>query len=219
MTKNVKLMLGGALFCLMGLYWGATSWREIRTLATASDCGLESLYRNGKVLIAQINLEDYSPVLHPGDEILGIKEFPQDSPKEVLDGMVKVAPGTAATFLVKCSGNVYEVPITTQPRPLHKRLRSIANLVTPWTFFLTGLIVLLLRADEYQAWLLAMMLGSFVGSFGSDSASAPVGFGLILIIARSLGILFLPLFFNFFLCPLYCFCDHGVGNDLIFFHT
>src|SRR5437762_1659330 len=113
MPKNVKLMLGGALFILMFLYWGTVSWKSVAKFAQTSECGLEMTWQDGKVLIDQIKLENYSPVLHPGDEILGIKGFPQESPKSLLEGTVKLAPGTEATLLVKCHGTVYEVPVMT----------------------------------------------------------------------------------------------------------
>jgi phosphoserine phosphatase RsbU/P len=199
MPKNVKLTLGVALFALMFIYWGGVSWLSIARLAHVSECGLETTLRDGKVLIAQINLEDYSPILHLGDEILGIKERPRDSPKTLLDGTVNVAPGSTTTFLVKCHGQVYEVPITTQAVPLRDWVQAIANVLVPWTFFLTGLLVLILKPDEHQAWLLAIMLGTFVGLFGGDVTNVPTWLGIVIIVARSVGIFFLPVFFNFFL--------------------
>lgn len=199
MTKHVRLFLGGALFALMGLYWGAVSWHNVAQLAEVSDCGLEAVLQNGKVMIAQINLENYSPVLHPGDEIVGIKGLPQESLKSLLDGAVNLAPGQEATFLVKCQGEVHEVPLMTQPRPLKDWLQAVTRVLAPWAFFLTGLLVLLLKPEERQAWLLALMLGAFVGLFGGDDTKVPFWLSLVFGTARSLGTLFFPVFFHFFL--------------------
>lgn len=199
MTKTIKLIFGGGLFALMGLYWDAISWQEITKLAKISVCGLETTWQNNKVLIDQIKLENYSPVLHPGDEILGIKEFPKMSPTSLLSGTLRLAPGTEATFLVKCHGTVHEVPVMTQELPLSAQLRAVNNILVPWMFFLTGLIVLLLKADEFQAWLLAILLGAFVGLFGGDTSNISTWLGLLISVARSIGILSLPVVFHFFL--------------------
>lgn len=199
MPKNVRLILGGALFTLMFVYWGAVSWHSFARLTRISECGLETTWQDGKVLIAQINLENYSPVLHPGDEIVGIKGMSEGAPKSLLAGTLNVAPGQAATFLVKCQGQVHEVLLMTQAVPVIEWFRTFGNILAPWIFFLTGLLVLLLKSDEHQAWLLAIMLGAFVGLFGSDVTMGSFWVGLAIIAARGVGVLFLPVFFNFFL--------------------
>lgn len=199
MTKQLKLLLGFALFTLMFVYWGAVTWKGVSNLAHVSECGLETTLQEGKVLIAQINLENYSPILHPGDEIVGIKDLPNHSPKMLLEGALNLAPGSETTFLVKCHGQLYEVPLTTQAVPLWHWVEAISDVLAPWFFFLTGLLVLLLRHEEKQAWLLAIMLGAFVGLFGSDTTKLPQWLGIIFVTARGIGVLFLPVFFHFFL--------------------
>ena len=199
MTRPTKLLLGGALFTLMFLYWSTATWYEWLIFTSTSECGLETTREDNKVLIAQINLENYSPVLHPGDEIMGVKELPGIPPQALMDGTVNLPPGIAATFLIKCKGQIHEVPLTTQPIPFSKKLQSIARILTPWIFFFTGLIVLLLKSDEPQAWLLAIMLGAFIGLFGSRANDLPVWLSATFAVTRGLGTLFVPVFFNFFL--------------------
>jgi serine phosphatase RsbU (regulator of sigma subunit) len=199
MTKQLKLLLGFAMFTLMFVYWGAVSWLGVSNLSRVSQCGLETTLKEGKVLIAQINLDDYSPILHPGDEIVGLKEFPRASPQTLLDGTVNVAPGSETVFLVKCHGEIHEVPLVTQSLPLKNWVNAVADVLAPWCFFLTGLVMLLLKHEEKQAWLLAMMLGAFMGLFGSDAVKLPLWLGITFVTARSIGIIFLPIFFHFFL--------------------
>jgi serine phosphatase RsbU (regulator of sigma subunit) len=199
MTKQLKLLLGFALFTLMFVYWGAVTWKGVSNLAHVSECGLETTLQGGKVLIAQINLENYSPILHPGDEIVGIKDLPNNSPKVLLEGTLNIAPGSETTFLVKCHGQLYEVPLTTQAVPLWHWVEALSDVLAPWFFFLTGLLVLLLKHEEKQAWLLAMMLGAFVGLFGSDATKLPLWLGLIFVAARGIGVVFVAVFFHFFL--------------------
>jgi serine phosphatase RsbU (regulator of sigma subunit) len=116
-----------------------------------------------------------------------------------LEGALNLAPGSETTFLVKCHGQLYEVPLTTQAVPLWHWVEALSDVLAPWFFFLTGLLVLLLRHEEKQAWLLAIMLGAFVGLFGSDTTKLPQWLGIIFVTARGIGVLFLPVFFHFFL--------------------
>ncbi len=201
MTKQLKFILGCALFALMLLYWGTSTWLSFAELWQASECGLETKLQDNKVIISGINLENYSPVLHPGDEILGIKGQGPDSAQTLLDGLVKGKAGSATTLLVKCQGSIHEVPVTTQPVPLTRWLRTFSSIFAPWTFLLTGLLLLLLRHDEPQAWLLAVMLGTFTGLFGVGFDSIPIpNWGQVVFpLARVVGIFFFPLFLNFFL--------------------
>ena len=201
MTKQLKLSLGCALFTLMLLYWGTSTWLSFAELWRASECGLETNLQDNKVIISGINLENYPPVLHPGDEILGIKGKGQGSAQTLLDGLVEGKAGGETTLLVKCYGIVYEVPVTTQPVALTRWLRTFSSVFAPWTFLLTGLLVLLLRHDEPQAWLLAIMLGAFTGLFGVgfDTVPIPTWGQVVFPLARVVGVLFFPVFFNFFL--------------------
>ncbi len=201
MTKQLKLILGCALFTLMLLYWGLSLWKDISFLWNASECGLDTQVVNNQVIISGIQMEDYSPILHLGDEIVGIKGQGVRSAQSLLGGVVDIKPGTETVLLVKCLGEIHEVPVITQSIPLKRWLRSFFSNFAPWTFLLTGLLVFSLRHDEPQAWLLAVMLGTFVGLFNSDfdSQTTPGWMYGVFILARIAGIVFIPVFANFFL--------------------
>ncbi len=201
MIKRLKLLSGFALFAVMTLYWATASWLSLATLWHTSDCGLETKLLDNKVIISGINLEDYSPVLHPGDEIVGIRGRGQNSAQSLLDGTITAKPGSETVLLVKCEGNVYEVPVTTQSLPLSRWVREVVGTFAPWTFLLTGLIVFLLRHNEPQAWLLAMLLGAFVGLFkvGFDPQTMPKWVMLVNSLAHIAGTVSTPLFAVFFI--------------------
>jgi serine phosphatase RsbU (regulator of sigma subunit) len=201
MTKQLKLIVGFVLFAVMTLYWASASWLSLRELHHTSDCGLETKLQDNKVIIAGINLEDYSPILHPGDEILGIRGQGKDSAQTLLEGTVAGKAGSETVLLVKCHGAIYEVPVTTKSLPLSRWVREIVGTLTPWTFLLTGLLVFLLRHDEPQAWLLSVLLGSFIGLFniGFNPQTTPQWFQAMDNLAHIFGIVFVPLFAVFFL--------------------
>ena len=200
MTKQLKLTIGFVLFTIMTLYWAMASWFSLVTLWHTSDCGLETKLQGDKVVISGIRMEDYSPILHPGDVVLGIRGMGRDSAKTLLDGTVKGKPGSETVLFVQCSDKVYEVPVTTQPLPFSRWAREILGTIAPWTFLLTGLIVFLLRHNESQAWLLAMLLGSFVGLFNVDfiAQSASSWVKVADSLAHICGFVSIPLFGIFF---------------------
>jgi serine phosphatase RsbU (regulator of sigma subunit) len=200
MTKQLKFISGLILFVVMLMYWGGATWLSVAELWRTSDCGLETKLQENRVIISGINLEDYSPVLHPGDEILGIRGMGADSAKTLLDGTVAGKAGSETYLIVKCEGKIYEVPITSQPLPLSRWVRELAGTMMPWTFLLTGLIVFLLRHDEPQAWLLSVLLGLFIGLFnvGYDPQTTPAWILMMDRLAHIVGIVFVPLFAAFF---------------------
>ncbi len=201
MTKQLKFILGCALFALMLSYWGLSLWKDISHLWDASECGLDTQFVNNQVIISGIQMEDYSPILHTGDEIVGIKGKGDKAAKSLLSGLVEVQPGAVTTLLVKCQGTIHEVPVTTQAITPKRWLRSFISNLAPLTFLLTGLLVFLLRHDEPQAWLLAVMLGTFVGLFNGDSDIKTTSgwVFLIYLLGRIAGIVSIPVLANFFL--------------------
>ncbi|HEX4950157.1 MAG TPA: hypothetical protein VFZ34_26055, partial [Blastocatellia bacterium] len=200
MIKQLKLLSGFVLFAVMSLYWATATWVSLSELWRTSDYGMETKWQDNKVIISGIKLENYSPILHPGDEIVGIRGMDKDSARTLLDGTINTKPGSETVLLVKCAGELYEVPVTTKPLPVSRWVREVVGTFAPWTFLLTGLIVFLLRHNEPQAWLLAMMLGAFVGLFnvGLDAKTTPQWVLIVHGLAHLAGILFFPLFATFF---------------------
>ena len=200
MSKQLKLISGLILFVVMILYWASASWISLAELWRTSDCGLETQLQDNKVIIASIQLENYSPILHPGDEILGIRGMGQDSARTLLDGTIASKPGSEPILLVKCAGEVHEVPVTTKSLPLKRWVREISGTIAPWIFLMTGLILFILRHNEPHAWFLAMMLGSFVGLFnvGLDPKITQKWILMVNSLGHIAGIFSIPIFGIFF---------------------
>ena len=199
MTKQLKLITGFALFTVMALYWAVASWISLAELWRISDCGLETKLLDNKVIIAGIQLEDYSPILHPGDEIVGIRGMDKDAVKTLLSGTIAAKPGSEPVLLVKCQGQIHEVPVTTKSLSVKRWVREIGGAIAPWIFLLTGLIVFILRHNEPQAWLLSMMLGAFVGLFNVGLGNQPAKWiWVVNSLAHIAGICSIPLFAVFF---------------------
>src|SRR5262245_39721655 len=66
-------------------------------------------------------------------------------------------------------------------------------------FIVTGLIIFLLKPDDDQALLLALMLGSFVGVSNWDLTAIPAWIQVIVVISRCAGVWFMQFFLHFFL--------------------
>src|SRR5262249_43934759 len=64
-------------------------------------------------------------------------------------------------------------------------------------------IVFLLRPDDKQAWLLALMLGTLTGTLANEPANLPFWLSLAVPMAAALGVLFFPVFLPFSLFSPY----------------
>ncbi|HZS09472.1 MAG TPA: SpoIIE family protein phosphatase [Blastocatellia bacterium] len=200
MNKRVKIALGILLFALLLTNAAVGIRAGLAEKLFTSDCGLEAEREGGRYVISRISLHDYSPVLHPGDEIVGVKGLPGTALRSLVRGSLRLEPGSEYTLVVNCQGQLHDVPMRTMSRPLSEWLLTAGNLAIPPVFLLTALIVFLLRPDDRQALMLALMLGTFSGLInapGFNGLSYPVS--LLLAISYTLALWFLPLFFHFFL--------------------
>lgn len=114
--------------------------------------------------------------LRPEDRILAVNGYPQ----HVLSVAPVIAhgkPGDVVTFRIQRPEVVeqFNVPLTLAPAEPHRQLTPARWLAVkvidyyPVPFLVVGLLVLFLRLDDRNAWLLALMFAGFI-------AGAPVAF-------------------------------------------
>jgi phosphoserine phosphatase RsbU/P len=142
--------------------------------------------------------------LQPGDEVIAINGVHPAQDMSVLTWFDRVPPGTPFSITVLRNGQVLNFSSKTAPFPPGKRQYNSSDLTFQFVcllFLTTGLAVLLLKPDNRQAWLLALMLGTFVGVWSSSypySALPPV-VELLVGLAKTIAFWFFPLFLIFFL--------------------
>jgi serine phosphatase RsbU (regulator of sigma subunit) len=108
-----------------------------------------------------------------------------------------VPPGTRYTLTIRRAGELRDVEIQTAPH--QGRIKFDPYYYISLLFLVTAWIVFLLRPDDKQAWLLALMLGTLTGTLGNEPNNLPSWLSMVIPAAVALGVLFLPLFVHFFL--------------------
>jgi sigma-B regulation protein RsbU (phosphoserine phosphatase) len=141
-------------------------------------------------------------LLRSGDEVLAINGQPIKQASDVIEIFHHLDPGTPYTVVIGRGGFAFEATLTSQPIPLAFLIvNGVASLVIPNIFLLTGLIVFLLKPDDKQALLLALMFGMFTAAiFALEPAYAGESASMVAVmLAVHLASLFLwPVFFHFF---------------------
>lgn len=139
--------------------------------------------------------------LQAGDEFLAINGVTPAEDPAIINYCRRVPPGTRYTMTIRRNGEVMDIPLVTVPRPASQNFGQRVSIIIHLFFLLTGLAVFLLKPDNEQAWLLALMLGTFIGLSTWEMPLEAWGMWAHLIISliKILCLFFLPLFVHFFL--------------------
>ena len=198
MSKSVRLILVISFFALMLVYCLAGLYQD--TANPGSSDGWAGTRSNGEYIIADANPQGPAKELRSGDRILvlAINGVNVIDKSRMLGFSNRVPPGTPYTITVNRAGQELTFAFRTVPRPPAKF--SWSRLVPP-AFWLTGLFVFLLKSEDRQARLLALMLGSFSGLLGGGITIEffPDWLALPIALSRVGGLWSLPLVLHLFL--------------------
>jgi phosphoserine phosphatase RsbU/P len=178
------------VYCVTGLYLDLANPGSLdgwRCSSANYECYLNSVEPHGP-----------SKELQLGDLVLAINGVSLKDDPRILNLSRRVPPGTSYTITVRRAGQELTFAFQTVPRPPAKF--PWARL-TPLAYWLTGLFVFLLKAEDRQARLLALMLGSFSGLLGGgiESGVLPESLELLVGVARIAGFWSFPLLLHLFL--------------------
>jgi phosphoserine phosphatase RsbU/P len=196
MSKRVRLILGISFFALMLVYCVVGLYLDLANPGSEDGWRVSGSY--GGYYITEADPQGPAKELRPGDRFLAINGVSVvDDPRGLGLGP-RVPPGTPYTMTVRRAGQELTFTFQTIPRPPAKFPWS--RLVPP-AFWLTGLLVFLLKAEDRQARLLALMLGSFSGVLagGLPLHILPEWLALLVALARICGLWSLPLVLHLFL--------------------
>src|SRR5262245_26146342 len=173
MMKKLKMISGVLFFALMGANVGANFYGSWAEQIAYSQRGWEAKEGNGKPTIGTVDTDGPATTLRVGDEIVALKVEPQGA-CPLINRRECVAPrGTAYKLSVRRGGETLEFELQTAPKSLSDLFYDFALYLAGLIFLVTGLIVFLLKPDNKQAWLLALMLGSFTGLITGGIRLAP----------------------------------------------
>jgi len=197
MSKRVRILLGGILLALMSAHAGAYIYSISLPKKGSNDGWYGTMDSIGDPVITNLDSNGLAAGLQVGDKIIAINGVKISKDLRILNYGDSAPPGTRYMMTIRRGSESRDITIQTIPhqgRTPFDRFYYV-NLL----FLLTGWIVFLLRPDDKQAWLLALMLATLTGLVGSDPANLPSWLSLLAGAAAVAGLLFLPIFVHFFL--------------------
>ncbi len=198
MAKQTKLILGSILFVFFFLNLAAGMLSAFYQLRDWSSCGLNTVIKGKGWIITDVTKDGQSPILHVEDEVLGVKGLPPNFTVKNLSNDLPIPAGSELTLIVRCQGIIHEVPVQTYGASPKIWLKEIGGFMMIASFLVTGLLILLVKSDDPQAWLLSLMLGTFAGLFNYALTNIPLLLFWTALLTRAFSFLFLPLFVHFF---------------------
>ena len=199
MTKRLKLISGVLFFALMSANIGANFYGSWAEQFTYSQRGWEAKESNGKPVIWTVDADGPAAALRAGDEVISLEVEPRGACRLVNRRECAAPPGTKYKLTIRRGGQTLELDLATAAKSLGAWFYDIILNLVGLIFPVTGVAVFLLKPDNKQAWLLALMLGAFVGLIGGDISLAPAWLQSTARFARFFQIAFFPFFLHFFL--------------------
>jgi sigma-B regulation protein RsbU (phosphoserine phosphatase) len=202
MERRLQFTLGAFFFALLLMYGGVRSYRSLALLGMDSEPGWVARQVGSQVRVGQIGSYEAASLLRADDEVLAVDGQPIKSASDVTNVFQQIEVDRPYTVVIRRSGSPLEVRLISQAIPLFTWVvNGAARLVIPNIFLLTGLIVFMLKPDDKQALLLALMFGMFTGALSATDPSyageSSVVAGIMLSVQLASLFLF-PVFFHFF---------------------
>lgn len=193
--------IGGTIFfAVMLTHVGSNFYENLVERKAYSRRGWEATQVNGKPTIYTVDADGPAVALHSGDEVVSLAVEPQNACPILNRNECTVPAGTGYKLVIRRDGETLAFDLATAPDRLSSQLIDFAAYLLIATFVITGLTILLLKPDDKQVWLLALMLGTFTGFFSSGSlAFLPNWAQFLSQLARGCANAFFPLFLHFFL--------------------
>ena len=199
MGKRLTVVLGGLFFAIQFLYAGTSIYRSVITASSTSDPGWEAADRGGRVLVTGV--ESLSWGLRPGDEVIGVEGIQFRTSSDLMASLRALDVGESYTLVIRREGLPTKLTLQTMPVPL-LRIAPVrgAMAIILALFLITGFGVFILKPNDGQALLLALMFGTLTGAIPLLWAGdLPVWFAYVAFCTRIALLFAAPVMFHFFL--------------------
>lgn len=194
MNNKLRLVLGALLFALMFVHLAAVAHLPFR----GSYDGWTSRFIDGQLPIISVDLNGPAKVLQVGDVILAINGITPRKQPSIVNLSRTISPGTTYSMTILRGQQQLELTLQTSSLRLNW-LSIILTVFVNLLFLLTGLIVFVLKPNDKQAFLLALMLGTYTAVNGSNIDGLPSGLIEVVRFAKLVGLWFVPILVHFFL--------------------
>lgn len=162
-NRRRRIILVGLFFALRLIYVGVNGYLVISYFSTSSDPGWQ-VWTDGRVHIYSATSDADVSTLQDDDEILTLNDQEFRDMRQYYRTFRNSSPGTPYTVVIRRDGQTEKFTLRTAPYQLWLLISFILiMLIIPVIFLLTGLAVFLLKPNDKQALLLALMLGMFFG--------------------------------------------------------
>jgi sigma-B regulation protein RsbU (phosphoserine phosphatase) len=203
MRRRLQFTLGAIFFAFLLIYGGKRFYNSYSLLGMESSPGWSVRQAGSQVRIFRVqNVEPPSPV-REGDEVLAVNGQRINSAPDVPKIFHHIEPGSSFTAVIRRGPLTFEVALRSQEIPIITWVvNGAASLVIPNIFLLTGLIVFMLKPDDKQALLLALMFGMFNGAilaFDPVYSGESLALVSIMLTVHLVSLFLWPVFFHFFL--------------------
>src|SRR2546427_4840997 len=161
---RLRIILVGLFLALMFLHFGVHSYHDVSLSLKSTSAGWGLSPVNGRVRLAHGMSSADTSLLRDDDEVIALNGQPMTNEIQLAIAMQKtfaqLPPGGSYTLVVRRAGQTQQVTLRSAPRPLWSKIAIIIIWLLAAVFPLTGLVVFLLKPDNKQAVLLALMLAT-----------------------------------------------------------
>jgi len=202
MKKRYQFILSAAFFSLLLIYAGALFIQSAVTLSQHSEPGWIPYQLGEQVFIGGAASAEAASMLRVGDEVLAINNTPIDSDFDIAEAFRRIEPATAYLLKIRRVGRTLDLVLPSQPVPTSSWVVRLAlRVIIPNIFLLTGLVVFLLKPNDKQALLLALLFGMFPGLLLASApafAGRPFWLVLVMLVVNMTSLFLPPVFLHFF---------------------
>ncbi|HSB09142.1 MAG TPA: SpoIIE family protein phosphatase [Blastocatellia bacterium] len=199
----MQFTLGAVFFAFLLIYGGARFYKSFALLGMDSGPGWTIRQTGNVVRVNQPRSVEALGLLQERDEVVTLNGQTIKSASDVAKVFHKIEPGAPYTMRIRRGGTLFEIALRSQEIPLMAWIvNGAASLVIPNIFLLTGLIVFMLKPDDKQAMLLALMFGMFnaaILAVDPTYSGEPAVMVAIMLTVHLVSLFLWPVFFHFFL--------------------
>jgi len=201
MTKRRQFIVGSLFFALMFFYLSVHAFFAFVHVGSSDGWHGQQKAPGEPVYILGTDPQGPATALQPGDQFLAINGITPAQDPEIMTFSDRAPPGTTYLMTVRRHGQELVVPLKTVEKPGRSGFGERVFILIHLIFLVTGLAVFLLKPDNRQAWLLALLLGTFVSLSTWTMPVIVLGSWVVFVVAlaKILGLWSLPLFVRFFL--------------------
>ena len=191
-------VIGCLLFVLFLFPILAATWTELHALAHFGQPGWSSRAEQSRLRIYWVEAAALQTSLQPGDEIVALNGQSVTAARR-LDVLQELPPNTTYRLTIRRAGQTADLELRTQPVLPRYWLRALLEPLVKLLFIVTGFVIFLLKPDNKQARVLALMLGAFAAVEPEPLGHIPQWFMNLALIGRFLGFFFIAHTLHLFL--------------------